>query len=256
MGGRRLVLEITERDGIGNDPASLEAMKTLADRGVPFAIDDFGDRVLLDRLPAGHAGADHQDRPVVLGEHRPRRALLRAAVLDHHDGPGARPRRRRGGHRAGQPARPPARPRARAVRAGLPHAPADAAGPAAPGARREPGPPATVWPEPAPAPAQRHARALDPARRRPFVRASWRPSTTVHGSAVPGRRRQDGAGSCRPPRATAEASPVPTATRSPAEASRPAPDRDPDRRRHRDSPQDRAESVARARLATCRAQRS
>ena len=34
-------------------------------------------RLLLDRLPAGHAGADHQDRPVVLREHRPRRALVR-----------------------------------------------------------------------------------------------------------------------------------------------------------------------------------
>ncbi len=42
MGGAGLVLEITERDGIGNDPASLEAMKTLAAGGVPFAIDDFG----------------------------------------------------------------------------------------------------------------------------------------------------------------------------------------------------------------------
>ena len=42
MGGRGLVLEITERDGIGNDPASLEAMRILADAGVPFAIDDFG----------------------------------------------------------------------------------------------------------------------------------------------------------------------------------------------------------------------
>jgi diguanylate cyclase (GGDEF)-like protein len=42
MGGAGLVLEITERDGIGNDPSSLEAMKTLAARGVPFAIDDFG----------------------------------------------------------------------------------------------------------------------------------------------------------------------------------------------------------------------
>jgi diguanylate cyclase (GGDEF)-like protein len=42
MHGAELVLEITERDGIGNDPASLEAMKTLASRGVPFAIDDFG----------------------------------------------------------------------------------------------------------------------------------------------------------------------------------------------------------------------
>jgi diguanylate cyclase (GGDEF)-like protein len=42
MGGAGLVLEITERDGVGNDPASLEAMKTLAARGVPFAIDDFG----------------------------------------------------------------------------------------------------------------------------------------------------------------------------------------------------------------------
>jgi EAL domain-containing protein (putative c-di-GMP-specific phosphodiesterase class I) len=42
MHGAGLVLEITERDGIGNDAASLEAMKTLAGRGVPFAIDDFG----------------------------------------------------------------------------------------------------------------------------------------------------------------------------------------------------------------------
>ena len=42
MGDTRLVLEITERDGIGNDPASMSAMTTLADRGVPFAIDDFG----------------------------------------------------------------------------------------------------------------------------------------------------------------------------------------------------------------------
>jgi EAL domain-containing protein (putative c-di-GMP-specific phosphodiesterase class I) len=42
MGGAHLVLEITERDGIGNDPASMTAMTTLADRGVPFAIDDFG----------------------------------------------------------------------------------------------------------------------------------------------------------------------------------------------------------------------
>ena len=42
MGGARLVLEITERDGIGNDPASMTALTTLADRGVPFAIDDFG----------------------------------------------------------------------------------------------------------------------------------------------------------------------------------------------------------------------
>jgi diguanylate cyclase (GGDEF)-like protein len=42
MGGAQLVLEITERDGIGNDPASMTALTTLADRGVPFAIDDFG----------------------------------------------------------------------------------------------------------------------------------------------------------------------------------------------------------------------
>jgi diguanylate cyclase (GGDEF)-like protein len=42
MDGATLVLEITERDGIGNDQASLDAMQTLADRGVPFAIDDFG----------------------------------------------------------------------------------------------------------------------------------------------------------------------------------------------------------------------
>jgi diguanylate cyclase (GGDEF)-like protein len=42
MDGCGLVLEITERDGIGDDPTSLEAMRLLSARGVPFAIDDFG----------------------------------------------------------------------------------------------------------------------------------------------------------------------------------------------------------------------
>jgi diguanylate cyclase (GGDEF)-like protein len=42
MGGSGLVLELTERDSIGDDPASLEAMRTLSARGVLFAIDDFG----------------------------------------------------------------------------------------------------------------------------------------------------------------------------------------------------------------------
>jgi diguanylate cyclase (GGDEF)-like protein len=42
MGGSGLILEITERDGVGNDAASLSAMHTLSSRGVPFAIDDFG----------------------------------------------------------------------------------------------------------------------------------------------------------------------------------------------------------------------
>jgi diguanylate cyclase (GGDEF)-like protein len=42
MGAASLVLEITERDGIGDDEPSLHAMRTLADRGVPFAVDDFG----------------------------------------------------------------------------------------------------------------------------------------------------------------------------------------------------------------------
>jgi EAL domain-containing protein (putative c-di-GMP-specific phosphodiesterase class I) len=42
LGGTVLILEITERDGIGGDPASLLAMHELAARGVQFAIDDFG----------------------------------------------------------------------------------------------------------------------------------------------------------------------------------------------------------------------
>ena len=37
-----LILEITERDGIGTDDVSLGAMRELADAGVQFAIDDFG----------------------------------------------------------------------------------------------------------------------------------------------------------------------------------------------------------------------
>ena len=42
MGSAGLVLEITERDGIGDDETTMRAMRTLADRGVPFAVDDFG----------------------------------------------------------------------------------------------------------------------------------------------------------------------------------------------------------------------
>jgi diguanylate cyclase (GGDEF)-like protein len=42
MAGAKLVLEITERDAIGEDPASLDTMERLAAKGVRFAIDDFG----------------------------------------------------------------------------------------------------------------------------------------------------------------------------------------------------------------------
>jgi diguanylate cyclase (GGDEF)-like protein len=42
MGEGVLVLEITERDGIGTDPETVSAMQTLSERGVPLAIDDFG----------------------------------------------------------------------------------------------------------------------------------------------------------------------------------------------------------------------
>jgi diguanylate cyclase (GGDEF)-like protein len=42
MGSAGLILEITERDGIGDDETTMRAMRTLADRGVPFAVDDFG----------------------------------------------------------------------------------------------------------------------------------------------------------------------------------------------------------------------
>jgi diguanylate cyclase (GGDEF)-like protein len=42
MGAADLVLEITEREEIGRDPVVLQAMRTLADLDVRFAIDDFG----------------------------------------------------------------------------------------------------------------------------------------------------------------------------------------------------------------------
>jgi diguanylate cyclase (GGDEF)-like protein len=42
MGRASLVLEITERQGIGDDPTALEAMQMIAAMGVRFAIDDFG----------------------------------------------------------------------------------------------------------------------------------------------------------------------------------------------------------------------
>ncbi len=41
MGDTGLILEITERDGIGTDDVSLRAMQQLADAGAQFAIDDF-----------------------------------------------------------------------------------------------------------------------------------------------------------------------------------------------------------------------
>jgi EAL domain-containing protein (putative c-di-GMP-specific phosphodiesterase class I) len=42
MSGADLVLEITERDMVGDDQVSIEAMAQIADLGVAFAIDDFG----------------------------------------------------------------------------------------------------------------------------------------------------------------------------------------------------------------------
>lgn len=42
MGRTSLVLEITERQGIGDDPDVLETMRVIAALGVRFAIDDFG----------------------------------------------------------------------------------------------------------------------------------------------------------------------------------------------------------------------
>jgi diguanylate cyclase (GGDEF)-like protein len=42
LAGARLVLEITERDFVNNDPVALDAMVRLTALGVPFAIDDFG----------------------------------------------------------------------------------------------------------------------------------------------------------------------------------------------------------------------
>ena len=42
LGGATLVLEITERDMVGDDTDSIEAMARITDLGVSFAIDDFG----------------------------------------------------------------------------------------------------------------------------------------------------------------------------------------------------------------------
>ncbi len=42
MGNAGLILEITERDCVDNDAASLDAMARLSENGVHFAIDDFG----------------------------------------------------------------------------------------------------------------------------------------------------------------------------------------------------------------------
>ena len=79
-----LVLEITEREGIGDDPDVLEAMRVISESGVRFAIDDFGagfsSLSYLRTVPA-HVikcdgslvvGIDDDDRV---------RAVLRAIVL-------------------------------------------------------------------------------------------------------------------------------------------------------------------------------
>jgi EAL domain-containing protein (putative c-di-GMP-specific phosphodiesterase class I) len=42
IGESALVLEITERESVSDDEVSLQAMRDLASRGVPLAIDDFG----------------------------------------------------------------------------------------------------------------------------------------------------------------------------------------------------------------------
>jgi diguanylate cyclase (GGDEF)-like protein len=42
LAGLGLVLEITERDFVNNDPGALDAMGRLTGLGIPFAIDDFG----------------------------------------------------------------------------------------------------------------------------------------------------------------------------------------------------------------------
>ncbi len=42
MGDTRLLLEITEREGVDADPVVLEAMRQVVDLGVQLAIDDFG----------------------------------------------------------------------------------------------------------------------------------------------------------------------------------------------------------------------
>ena len=105
MGRTGLVLEITERQGIGDDPEVIEAMRRIAELGVRFAIDDFGvgfsSISYLHELP----GARGQDRRHLGPEHRPRRARPRGAARDRDHGRGARSRRRRRGDRARGPAR-------------------------------------------------------------------------------------------------------------------------------------------------------
>ena len=62
MGAPALVLEITERDGVGNDDESDRALRELHDARCAVRDRRLRRRLLLVRLPAGHAGADDQDR--------------------------------------------------------------------------------------------------------------------------------------------------------------------------------------------------
>jgi EAL domain-containing protein (putative c-di-GMP-specific phosphodiesterase class I) len=56
MAGADLLLEVTERAFVGNDPTTQSAMSDLSDAGVAFAVDDFG---------IGFASIDHlQQLPV------------------------------------------------------------------------------------------------------------------------------------------------------------------------------------------------
>ncbi len=74
MGRTGLVLEITERQGIGDDLEVLEAMRIIAALGVRFAIDDFGVGFSSISYLQRAAGARRQDRRHAVPEHRQRRA--------------------------------------------------------------------------------------------------------------------------------------------------------------------------------------
>ena len=97
-----LVLEITERQGIGDDPDGARGHAHHLGDGRAVRDRRLRGRLLLDQLPAGPPRAHHQGRRHAVPEHRPRRARLRRAAGDRGDGRGARPRRRGRGHRAGR----------------------------------------------------------------------------------------------------------------------------------------------------------
>ena len=94
-----LELEITESTIMTDAARARTVLVQLSELGVRLAIDDFGTRPLVARLPEAPADRRAQDRPLVRDEHGRRQRRRRDRPLDHRPRPQPRPRGGRRGRR-------------------------------------------------------------------------------------------------------------------------------------------------------------